>query len=158
MRRKVAAHRRLDLVAIGKPAPSVLKSRPELARRTEERYYPRVANIAHRAWQCATARLRELGPLRVALLAAAGVALVLIPAPGTRPVYSGWPLVTTLLIPVAAPLLFLLLLLDALMSRVFLIDAEGLDRQRRKTAIIVNLLAAALLIVRWLPYYSALRV
>ncbi|MFL6648845.1 MAG: hypothetical protein ACJ8KO_12875 [Sulfurifustaceae bacterium] len=94
----------------------------------------------------------------MALLAAAGVALVLIPAPGTRPVYSGWPLVTTLLIPVAAPLLFLLLLLDALMSRVFLIDAEGLDRQRRKTAIIVNLLAAALLIVRWLPYYSALRV
>lgn len=113
-----------------------------------------MANIA----QHAGARLRELGPLRIALLVATAVALVLIPAPGTRAAYSGWPLVTTLLIPVSAPLLFLLLLLDALMSRVFLIDAEGPERQQRKTAIVVNLLAAALLLIRWLPYYSALRV
>lgn len=117
-----------------------------------------MANIAHSSWLHVGARLRDLGVLRIALLVTSAVALVLIPAPGTRPVYSGWPLVTTLLIPVSTPLLFLLLLLDALMSRVFLIDAVGLDRRRRKTAIVVNLIAAALLLLRWVPYYSALRV
>ncbi len=103
-------------------------------------------------------RFRELGPLRWTLLFCVLVALVLIPAPGTRAVYEGWPLVTTVLIPVIAPLLFMLLMLDVLMSRVFMTDAEGDARRRLKTAMIVNLLAAALLVIRWLPYYAAIRV
>jgi hypothetical protein len=103
-------------------------------------------------------RIRELGPLRGTLLFCVLIALVLIPAPGTRAVYEGWPLVTTVLVPVLAPILFMLLMLDVLMSRVFMTDAEGDARRRLKTAMIVNLLAAALLVIRWLPYYAAVRV
>lgn len=103
-------------------------------------------------------RLRELGPLRGTLLLCVLLALVLIPAPGTRAMYNGWPLVTTVLVPVLTPLLFMLLMLDVLMARVFLSDAEGDARRRLKTAMVINLLAAALLVIRWLPYYAAIRV
>lgn len=108
--------------------------------------------------RAARRRIRALGGLRLALLVCVVVALVLIPAPGTRAVYAGWSLVTTLLIPVLAPLLFMLLMLDVLMSRVFMTDAEGAARARLKFVMWVNLLAAALLVIRWLPYYAALRV
>jgi len=73
-------------------------------------------------------------------------------------VLTGWPLVTTVLIPVLAPMTFMVLLLDALMARVFLTDAEGAARQRYKTILLADLLAAAVLLLRWLPYFAALRV
>lgn len=102
--------------------------------------------------------VRDLGILRLCLLGAVVVTLAMIPAPGTRAIYSGWPLVTTVLIPVLAPMLFMVLLLDALMARVFLVDAEGPARRRFRTVILINLIVAALLLLRWLPYYAALRV
>lgn len=102
--------------------------------------------------------VRDLGVMRLCLLGAVVVTLVMIPAPGTRAIYSGWPLVTTVLIPVLAPLLFMLLLLDALMARVFLTDAEGPTRRRLRAVILINLIAAAALLLRWLPFYAALRV
>ena len=102
--------------------------------------------------------LRDLGPLRLALLLAVLIALVLVPAPGTRAVYEGWPLAGTVLIPVMAPLLLMLLLLDALMARLFLTDARRDARRRYRTVLVVNLVAAAALLARWLPYYAALRV
>lgn len=102
------------------------------------------------------AALRGLGPLRFALLVAALIALVFVPEPGTRAIYHGWALVGTVLIPVLAPLLFLLLLLDALMARLFLTDAAGEARRHYRTVILVNLLAAAALLIRWLSYYAAL--
>ncbi len=113
---------------------------------------------ADNAWGRAFARLRELGVLRLALLAGALAAVLFMPAPGTRAVYSGWPLVTTVLVPVLAPIVFMVLLLDALMARLFLTDAEGGARRRFRTAILVNLVAAAVLLLRWMPYYVALRV
>ena len=108
-----------------------------------------------RPWQ---RRLRDLGPLRLSLLFFVLVLLFLVPPPGTRAVLSGWPLVTTVLAPVLAPLIMMLLLLDALMARVFMTDTEGAVRRRFRTVIAVNLLATLLLLGRWLPYYAALRV
>lgn len=102
------------------------------------------------------AALRDLGPLRLALLVAALIALVFMPEPGTRAAYHGWPLVGTVLIPILAPLLFLLLLLDALMARLFLSGAPGEARRHYRTVILVNLLAAVALLIRWFPYYAAL--
>lgn len=102
--------------------------------------------------------LRALGPLRLALLAGVLIALAFVPAPGTRAMYEGWPLVGTVLIPVMAPLLFMLLLLDALMARLFLTDAAGPARRHYRMVLAVDLIAAAALLLRWLPYYAALRV
>ncbi len=100
----------------------------------------------------------DLGVLRLLLLFVALLGLLLIPAPGTRAVYSGWALATTVLVPVLVPMLFLLLLLDALMARVFMSDTAGAARKRWRTVITINLVVAALLLIRWLPYFAALRV
>ncbi len=96
------------------------------------------------------------GVLR-SLLALAGVLLmVFATSPSVVPVYSGWPFVPTVLVPVLAPLIFMLLLLDALMGRVLMSDMRGAERTRRRDAVIVNLLLVAGLLLRWLPYYLAL--
>jgi hypothetical protein len=94
----------------------------------------------------------ELGALRLSLWALALVVLVLMPSPETRAVYSGWDMITTLLAPVMAPIVAMVLLLDALMSRVFLSDATESQRRVLVRALIVNLVLAALLLVRFVPY------
>lgn len=97
------------------------------------------------------------GVLR-ALLAVAGLLLVVFATqPGTIPVYAGWPLVVTVLVPVLSPIIFMLLLLDALMSRVWMIDKQGDEYLRLRTAVMINLLLAAGLLLFWAPYYLALR-
>jgi hypothetical protein len=102
--------------------------------------------------------IANLGPLRLGLFCAALALSVAVPAPGARAVYEGWGLVTSVLLPVLAPLMFMGLLLDALMARVFASDAEGAARSRLRAVSWINLLIAVVLLLRWLPYYAALRV
>jgi hypothetical protein len=100
----------------------------------------------------------NLGPLRLGLFCAALVLSVAVPAPGARAVYEGWGLLTSVLLPVLAPLMFMGLLLDALMTRIFAGDAEGAARSRLRAISWINLAIAVVLLLRWLPYYAALRV
>jgi hypothetical protein len=99
----------------------------------------------------------RLGPLRVVLLLCVALILVLTPAPGTQAIYGGWGLVRTVLVPVLAPLLFMVLLLDALMARVFMSDAEGDARRRLRAIVLLDLVVAGVLVLVWIPYYMALR-
>ena len=100
--------------------------------------------------------LGRYGVLR-SLLAMSGVLLfVFATSSGVVPVYSGWPFVPTVLLPVLAPLILMLLLLDALMGRVLMSDLRGAERTHKRTTVIVNLLLGAGVVLRWLPYYMAL--
>ncbi|RLK51349.1 hypothetical protein DFR31_1285 [Alkalispirillum mobile] len=101
-------------------------------------------------------RLIALGSMRWFLALCALVAIVLRPEPGTGIVTEGWALVPTLLAPVLAPLVAVVLLLDALMARVFMIDTDGPVRQHYRLAIWFNVLLAALVTVYWLPYFLAI--
>lgn len=103
-----------------------------------------------------SARLIALGSMRWFLVLCALVSLLLRPEPGTGIVTEGWALVPTLLAPVLAPLVVVLLLLDALMARVFMIDTEGAQRQHYRLAILVNVAPAVVVTVYWLPYYLAI--
>ncbi len=100
--------------------------------------------------------LLQLGPLRLLLLSAAVVAVAFATPPATPAVYSGWALLTTVLVPVLVPLVFLMLVFDSIMSAVFMIDKTGAARARYRTAIILNLALVLLVLIRWLPYYRAL--
>lgn len=100
--------------------------------------------------------LEQLRPLRVVLLLAAIVAILGRPDIGEPVVYSGWGLVNTLLIPVLAPLVFMLLMLDALMSRVWMSEAEGEEKNRLRLVVRVDLIVGLLLLVYWLPFFIAL--
>ncbi len=100
--------------------------------------------------------LSGLGPLRVLLAVAAAGTMVFTQRPGTPPVYSGWAIMPTLIIPIMAPLIFMVLMLDTLMARVMMTDTEGTERRRYWMIIAVNLLLAAGLTALWLPYFLAL--
>ncbi len=100
--------------------------------------------------------LGQLRPLRAALILAAIIAILGRPEVGEPVVYSGWGLINTLLIPVLAPLVFMLLMLDALMSRVWMSEAEGEEKKRLWLVVRVDVIVGLLLLVYWLPYFIAL--
>lgn len=107
-------------------------------------------------WQRFTRFLAELGVLRVLLLAGAVMVLVLRPAPATAPVYSGWGLFPTLIAPVLAPLVVMVLVLDTLMAGVLMSDKQGDERRRYRRIIRVNVFMAAVLALWWWPYFTAM--
>lgn len=100
--------------------------------------------------------LKQLKPMRVVLIICALVTIVLRPEPGGEVIYEGVGVVTTLLVPVLAPILFMLLLLDTLMSSIWLTQTEGDEKKRYRSNIVINLTVAALLIYFWLPFFAAL--
>ena len=73
--------------------------------------------------------LKWLGPLRLMLVLGALALLVLRPAPATRPVYAGWDMIPTLIFPALVPLVFIVLLLDAIMGAVQLSSHPGEQRR-----------------------------
>ncbi|HJW82313.1 MAG TPA: hypothetical protein VJ396_08715 [Acidiferrobacterales bacterium] len=100
--------------------------------------------------------LRQMGVLRVGLIALAILDMLAAPRPGTAAVYSGWQVVPTLILPVLAPILLQVLLLDALMGRVMMGSAKGAERARYRRIMIVSLTFSAALVLWWLPYFLKL--
>ena len=98
----------------------------------------------------------ELGVLRVTLASIALIAVVLATPPGTEAVYSGWDFVPTVLMPVLVPLVLMGLLLDTMMSAIFMIEKELDERRRYRKIMITNLSLVIVLLVRWLPFFMAL--
>lgn len=100
--------------------------------------------------------LGHLKPLRMMLALLAILVVLFAPTPGTRVVYEGWAMIQTLLLPTLAPLIFMVLLLDALMGRVWLVDAQGTEKAKFKTIIRVNLFLALLILLVWIPFFIKL--
>jgi len=100
--------------------------------------------------------LQQMGVLRVVLVVLSILDMLAAPRPGTAVVYSGWELVTTLILPVLAPILLQVLLLDALMGRVLMSSNKGAERARYRRIMIVNLVISAALTLWWLPYFMKL--
>ncbi len=99
--------------------------------------------------------LQWLGPLRGLLALGALAALALRPVPGTKAIYAGWEMVPTMLVPALTPLVFMVLLLDAIMGAV-LLASRPRERRHYRAVIIVDLTLAALLVLWWGPYFAAL--
>ena len=100
--------------------------------------------------------LRQMGVLRVALVALVILDMLASPRAGTAAVYSGWEMVPTLILPVLAPILLQVLLLDALMGRVMMSGAKGAGRARYRRIVTVNLVFSAALVLWWAPYFLKL--
>ena len=98
----------------------------------------------------------RLGALRVMLLLTILALLFAAPAPGTRPDYHGWGMIPTLIVPTLAPIMFMVLLLDVMMSAVFMVDKRGAERARLKYIVLLELLLAVTLMVVWYPYFRAI--
>ncbi len=95
----------------------------------------------------------ELGVLRLALLAMAGVLALSATGPGVPLNLHGWALVRTLVLPAAAPLVFFVLLFDILMSSVRLADALPSAQARWRRVLLVEAVFALGLLASWLPFF-----
>ncbi len=99
---------------------------------------------------------RNVGVMRIGLAVVALTLMAFSPSPGTPADYVGWGLWRTVIFPVLAPILLQVLLLDALMARVFMAGHTGQARLRYRRILILNLLLSAALTLWWLPYFLAL--
>lgn len=101
-------------------------------------------------------RLGELGVLRWSLVVLALVVLVFAPRPGTPVVMEGWRMFPTLIVPTLAPLIFLVLMLDALMARVHMTSVQGEALARYRRIVTVDVLLGVFVAAYWTPYFIVL--
>jgi len=99
--------------------------------------------------------LDSLGVLRVTMLCTTLLSLSAIPFTNTDVRMEGWGLLPDVLVPVVSFILVFILLLDMLMSRVFMIEAEAQKRQRFSKIFWVEFAQVVSLIVLWSSYFIA---
>jgi hypothetical protein len=100
--------------------------------------------------------LHDLRPMRVLLILTVLLSIIFKPAPGTELIYEGWEVFTTLLIPVFAPILLVLLWLDSLIAKLWSTQTEGQEQKRYKMILRINLSLSIIYLVTWYPYFRAL--
>ncbi len=96
-------------------------------------------------------------PLRIILSIVALLLVIFATKPGTEAILHGLAMIPTLILPVIAPIVFFVLLLDTLMLKVFLTDKEGREKKIYRISIYINLLLVGLLLARWYPYINGLK-
>lgn len=99
--------------------------------------------------------IKQIGPLR-AILAAVAISMIVFSFFTGDPVRQGWAIVPTLVIPAIVPIVFFVLLLDILMSGVFMVDKTGQERSRFKFIALMDAVFVVLIVTLWLPYFRSL--
>ncbi|MDH5407662.1 MAG: hypothetical protein OEZ33_10630 [Gammaproteobacteria bacterium] len=102
--------------------------------------------------------LLGLGPLRWMLHSGGLVIILFRPAPGTEVAFEGAAVFQTLLLPTLAPIVFMVLMLDALMTRILLNDKDEAEQIRMRRALRTDLAIGIALLLLWYPYFSHLLV
>jgi len=98
--------------------------------------------------------LVQMKPLRVMLAILGLLVAIFAVAAGTKANYDGGiQVLQTLVLPALTPLVFLVLLLDALMNRVWLIDAKAENISKFRNIMRIDLIIAAFILFRWTPYF-----
>ncbi len=100
--------------------------------------------------------LNSLGLLRILLLSLGIINVFISPEPGTSAARQGLEVIPTLVAPAAAPILMMVILFDALMSKVRAADAGGEEKIKFKHIMYTELAVAAFMIMGWLPYFLAI--
>ncbi len=99
----------------------------------------------------------RIGPLRFMLQSLASVFIFLSLFVGTKAAYSGWEILPTLIVPALIPIVFFGMLLELLMSTVFMVDAEEAEKKARFRAIIkIDIVIVAGILLFWVPTFMRL--
>jgi len=96
---------------------------------------------------------KTLGELRTALVSGAVISLLTIPFADPSIRYDSFGVLADVIIPVVTVILVFVLLLDSLMSRVFMSQHEGDGKRRFRFILRTNLILVALLLLGWTPYF-----
>ncbi len=104
-----------------------------------------------------------LGPLRLGLLTIALLNMLVpiidaqfVPSAAADAERSLWGVFASLITPVLAPLLMVVVLFDYIMTRVRAADASGEERNRFVTIGRIELAAIAIMLIYWVPALIAL--
>lgn len=100
--------------------------------------------------------LNNLGFLRISLLLLGIFDTLIAPAPGTYPIKHGAEMLPTLVAPAAAPLIMMVILFDALMSKIRSSDASGEESKKFRHIMWTELAVVAFMLIGWLPYFLAI--
>ena len=100
--------------------------------------------------------IQYVGPLRALLYLLTFILVFFSAAAGGEVVYSGWGVVPTLVVPALVPIVFFVLLLDVMMSAVFMVDRQGALRRRYRNLLGLDLGVWLLLTAAWLPFFLSL--
>lgn len=100
--------------------------------------------------------IKSLGFLRLSLLGLAILNIALRPEPGAVVVHSGSELISTLIAPASAPIILMVIMFDALMSKVRASDAEGEQETDFTRIMFIEMAMAIILVIAWFPYFVAL--
>lgn len=96
--------------------------------------------------------VRRIGPLRFMLQFLAFIFIFLSQSVGTRMVYAGWEFMSTVIVPALIPLIFFGMLLELMMSTVFMLDAEEPDKKARyRTIVKIDVMLIVGLLLFWVP-------
>ena len=100
--------------------------------------------------------IRDMGLLRAMLYAAAVLVIILSPTPGMR-VDIEWPAVlTTMVVPALAPLIFMVIAFDLIMSRVVAKGSAEKSAPPLPKFFWIGVGLALIILIRWLPYLLSL--
>ncbi len=96
---------------------------------------------------------KEIGELRVMLLVMTLLSLSAIPFTDTNVRMEGWGLLPDVLVPVISFILVFIILLDMLMSRVFMIEADAAKKNKFKKIFLLEAILIVSLLLLWSPYF-----
>ena len=98
--------------------------------------------------------IRRIGLLRLMLYVAGVVVIIFLPAPGVQTDVE-WPaILTTVVVPALAPIIFMVILFDLVVSRVV---NKGNDNPTPAPKIFwVGVAIALIILLKWLPYLLSL--
>ena len=99
-------------------------------------------------------KLAHIGALRLSLLGLTLLCYPLVWFSELEPVGIG--LLTSYIAPAVVVMLFFVLLLDALMNRVFMIDLQGEARALRRSRMWLALAAVGGILLFWGPYFQSI--
>lgn len=97
--------------------------------------------------------LNKLRPMRVVLISLAILTLIFKAKLGTPISYDGWQMIETVFIPVMAPLITMVLLLDSLIASIWLTQSSGEEKNRYRLILAANLLTVIVMLSIWIPYF-----
>jgi len=99
-----------------------------------------------------SALFSRVGIMRLALLSCTLLCFPLASLADAEP--TGFGIFTAYVVPAVVVILFFVLLLDALMNRVFMVELSGEKRAVRRLRVGLNLAAVAGILIFWGPYYQ----
>ena len=103
-----------------------------------------------------TKLIQTFGFLRLSLLAFVFIDMLARPKPGTTPDYESSHAMIQMMMAALAPILFMLLLLDAIMTLVYMSSMPAERKPTYRLILFSNLVLAIIFFIYWFPYFKAL--